>query len=185
MKKSYDYFKTLKDLAFYCENAFTDTVKGIYTENNKIPFFGLKNELADNLQNDFITPIERGDIFILADSLSREIFHISDLSEFVPLFWDDCYSVCNSLSVSYKKQTEQFNAISSSKDYSRLFSLCRDGSNIAFKTSSLITRKIKICISGTETKPLLKYSVYAALLEVSRGVQYTFSQIERILLNNS
>lgn len=185
MKKSYDYFKTLKDLAFFCENAFTDTVRGTYTENIKIPFFGLKNELTDSLQNDFITPIERGDIFVLADCLSRELLHISDLCEFVPLFWDDCYSVCNSLSSAYKKQTEQFNSMSASKDYSRLFSLCGDGRTIAFKTSSSITHRIKICVSGTETKPLLKYSVYAALLEVSRGVQYTFSQIERILLNNS
>ena len=46
-------------------------------------------------------------------------------------------------------------------------------------------RKIKDCICEKEQQPLLHYAVYAAFLEVAKTMQKTFSEIERIILNNS
>lgn len=185
MKKSYDYFKTLKELSKNVEETFSNALKSGNCEIGKISFSGMKNELLNNLQNEFIAPIERGDIFILTDCLSRELVCAGAVREFAPLFWSECFCLCESLEVSFAKQSDVFTDLGKQKEYSRLLVSCRDSAASVSSTVSLITRKIKACVSCAEAQPLLKYSVYAVLLEISRSQLQMFSELERTILNNS
>ena len=185
LKKSFDYFKTLKKLAVCCEDTFNEVINGNKSGNQSVVFMGMKNELTDNLRKDFITPFDRGDIFVLSDCLFNQFLLLSELSGFVSVNGDDCSYICKLLSEAYNKQSIVFSLINESKDNTNAFSLCKEGYASVINTSVAITKKIKKCVFGCESQPLYKYSVYSALLEISRSVQYTFSQTERILINNS
>mgnify|MGYP006974441409 CR=1 FL=1 len=85
LKKSLDYFKTLKELSnmlfeaykFYCDS------KALNKEY--LCFSALKNELSENLINEFVAPIERNDIYKLSFCLSEELWQVINLFDFITL----------------------------------------------------------------------------------------------------
>lgn len=184
MKKSYDYFKTLKDMSAIVSGSFSAVVSGKSPEIYRMNFSGLKTELSTKLTDDFITPIERGDIFILADSLASELVCVKSVSEFSPLFWRDLRKTTGLLSDVFNRQERIFERLSGFKEKGKLISECNDCRGISSNISFYIMRKIKDCICGNEAQPLLRYAVYASFLEVAKDTQKTFSQIERILIEN-
>lgn len=185
MKKSYDYFKTLKMLSENVSGAFTATASLGNYETFRLSFLAEKSELLNNLHNEFIAPLERGDIFLLTECLSKELNAVGSLNEFSSLFFSDCFSVSNSLNICFKKQTELLAQLENIKNSSRLCDLCHDGCATALSEQIQLQRKIKIVVSCGQSQPLIKYSVYAVYLDLVKCLWETFSQIERILINNS
>lgn len=185
MKKSFDYFKTLKELSSNVSKAFYASVTGADTDNFKIIFAGTKSELKDNLADDFITPIERSDIFILVNCLSVQMNCINAIEAFVPLFWYDCRKTTGLLRDCFNRQEKLFEQFCNFKDYKKISVICNDCQTLCININLYIMRKIKDCICEKEQQPLLHYAVYAAFLEVAKTMQKTFSEIERIILNNS
>ncbi len=185
MKRSYDYFKTLKELSGIVNKAFYASVTGESTEGFKITFAGTKSELTDNLVDDFITPIERSDIFILVNCLSVQMNCIKAVEAFTPLFWYDCRKTTGLLSDCFNRQVKLFEQLCNFKDYKKISCICNDCQTLCININLYIMRKIKDCICEREQQPLLRYAVYAAFLEVAKTMQKTFGEIERIILNNS
>lgn len=185
MKKSFDYFKTLKELSCTVSKAFCASVTGESTEGFKITFIGTKSELTDNLANDFITPIERSDIFILVNCLSVQMNCIMAVEAFSPLFWYDCRKTTGLLRDCFNRQEKLFEQFANLKEYKKTAEICNDCQTLCININLYIRRKIKDCICEKEQQPLLRYAVYAAFLEVAKTMQKTFCEIERIILNNS
>ena len=85
MGKSYDYFKTLKDLSSCVGDAYCSVVSGKDFRKETIKFEGSKAELSERLMNEFVAPIERNDIYRLSFCLSEELAQIAQISEFILL----------------------------------------------------------------------------------------------------
>lgn len=186
MKKSFDYFKMLKELSEDVNNTFLKCVNNESFEKDKIAFRGTKSELINNLQDEFITPLERGDIFILVQYLATEINSISIMQEYLPFFQSDCQLFADELKYLFDKQTAIFFDLSRQKDYKKLGCVCREGISSCDTIIFNLLRKIKSVVSLTSNGgALLKYSVYTSFLDVAKSLRNTFCEFERTLINNS
>ena len=185
MKKSFDYFKTFKILTEILNNIFKLSVDNKDYNKQYITFLANKNELIDNLKNDFITPIERGDIFILSDMFSREMNQINVLNDYSSFSWSELNEVKNSLHQLLVVQCNVFDKIAFEKVNVNIVDKANNGYNQSQRLVRDIYKLIKKTIVGYCENPLLKYTVYVAYLELAKRMNCTFFEIERIILNNS
>ncbi len=184
MKKSFDYFKTLKTLTENLSDAFRLSVENKAYDKLFLSFCANKTELIDNLKNDFITPIERGDIFILSDIFSREMNQINILNDYSAFVWLEAEEVKKSLQKLLVFQVDVFGKICSEKLNINVINKCNDGYLQSQKLSKDIYKLIKNTVVGYCENPLLKYTIYVAFLDLSRQINCAFSETERIILNN-
>ncbi len=185
MKKSYDYIKTLKTLTSGLSVIFSKCISGNEYDSEKIAFGGTKTELTNNLINEFITPIDRGDIFILSECLSSQLNSINNLKE-ISCFIDNEYSkIAGMLSDCFFRQEDIFSRFEGSKNTVQLCDGCRGAQLYLVSVNTQIYRSVKNCVLGNDSKPLLRYYVYAGFLELSKCLQRTFTETERVLINNS
>lgn len=186
MKKSFDYFKMLKELSEDVNNTFLKCVNNESFEKDKIAFRGAKSELINNLQDEFIAPLERGDIFILVQHLTAEINAISVMQEYLPFFQSDCQLFADELKPLFNRQTLLFFDLSRQKDYKKLGCVCRENISSCDTVIFNLLRKIKNTVSLTSNSgSLLKYSVYTSFLDVAKSLRNAFCEFERTLINNS
>lgn len=185
MKRSYDYFKTLKKMNELVCGAFSSVADSKGCESYRFSFSAEKSELINNLKNEFITPIERGDIFLLSECMSDELGNTERLSEYSVFFFDECFDFSKILKTCLVKQGEIINKLGNQKNLIDLINLCHDGT-IACGTLMLkLQKKIKSIVLCNESQTLLKYAVCVAYLDVTKSVLNTFSEIERIIIDNS
>ena len=185
MKKSFDYFKTFKILTENLNNIFKLSVDNKDYNKQYITFLANKNELTDYLKNDFITPIERGDIFILLDMFSREMNQINVLNDYSSFSWSELNEIIISFRELFDIQNNIFDKISFEKLNINIVDKAIDGYNQSQRLVRDIYKLIKKTIVGYCENPLLKYTVYVAYLELAKQMNCTFFEIERIILNNS
>lgn len=185
MKKSYDYFKTLKILSESISVIYEKTLLKQDFSTERIRFFAEKSELINNLQNEFITPLERGDIFLLEECLTEEFNSISELQAFLGLLSKNELKKFDGLLMSFENQASVFFQLKNFKSNLKLFEQCTEEVkrlNIEKKnTEKAIIEAVK-CQS---TQPLIKYVVNSAYLSLNRNIYKTFVETERILINNS
>ncbi len=184
MKKSFDYFKTLKALTEILNNTFRLSVDNKDFDKLYLSFCANKSELLDNLKNDFITPIERGDIFILSDVFSREMNHIIAVSDYSSFTWKESVEIKNILLNLLNVQENIFQKIYSEKLNSSLLNKCNDGYIQSQRLNRELYKLIKNSVIGYCENPLLRYTIYVALLDLSKQINCAFSETERIILNN-
>ena len=185
MKKSFDYFKTFKILTENLNNIFKLSVDNKDYNKQFITFLANKNELTDYLKNDFITPIERGDIFILSDMFSREMNQINVLNDYSSFSWSELNEIIISFRELFDIQNNVFDKISFEKLNVNIVDKAIDGYNQSQRLVRDIYKLIKKTIVGYCENPLLKYTVYVAYLELAKQMNCIFFEIERIILNNS
>lgn len=184
MKKSYNYFKMLNELSNDVSKAFSDVLNNKNIEFNRMAFFSSKKELNHHLCNEFMTPISRDDIYIIADCLTEQMHCIRVISEFSSLFWYDVRKTNGLLADILKRQEKLLSSLWDFKNKKQVLNECSESLSVTSNTSFYIQKKIKDCISGVEQQPLLRYTIYASLFEFSQTLKTTFSQIERILINS-
>lgn len=185
MKKSFDYFKTLKILAQNLNNTFRLSVEHKDFDEFYLFFCANKTELIDNLKNDFITPIERGDIFILSDIFSREMNQIIILNDYSSFVWYEVETVRKNLQNLLDIQYSVFEKLCIDKLNSIVTTTCNDGYLQSQKLCREIYKLIKNTVVGYCESPLLRYTIYVAFLDLVRQISFAFSETERIILNNS
>lgn len=116
MKKSYDYFKNIKILS-ECINSTTAKIyNGVDYKKEVLTFKGVKNEIIEYLKNDFITPVDRGDIFILLTLLEKELSLLERYKN----------SIDKNISDLIIKQNKSLKKLNSSKDYLSVFNSCAE-----------------------------------------------------------
>ncbi len=185
MKKSYDYFKTLKVLSESVSVIYEKTLLNQDFSSEKIKFFAEKSELINNLQNEFITPLERGDIFLLEESLAEElnaIFFLQSYSELIVL--KDFFEL-KSVEKSLKVQNSIMSQLSKFKSNLRLFEQCSEEIKNLNTEKNNIEKRIIEALKCKIEQPLIKYAIYSAFLNLNRKIYITILEIERILINNS
>lgn len=184
MKKSYDYFKMLKMLSESVSVIYEKTLIKQDFSSERIQFFAEKSELINNLQNEFITPLERGDIFLLAESLGEELVCVCSLKEFLGLVNKD-FDAFGRIDKSLKAQRLIFSQLGSFKSNLKLFEQCSEEIKRLNSDKKNIEALIIEALKCKTEQPLIKYAVYSASLDLNRKIYNTVLQIERILINNS
>ena len=185
MKKSFDYFKTFKIITENLNSIYKLSVTSQDYSKQYFIFLAIKNEILDNLKNDFITPIERGDIFILSDIFSREICCISAIYEYSEFTWLEIEDIKLNIQKLLDFQEKIFQKMYFEKTNSNLINLCNDAYALSLKLHKDMYKKIKNTVIGNCEKPLLRYSVYVNYLNFTEVLSNIFSETGRIILNNS
>lgn len=185
MKKSYDYFKTLNILSETVSVIYNKTISKDDFEAKRISFFAEKSELINNLSNEFITPLERGDIFLLAECLTEELNCVFTLQEYFNLINKNDYSSFQNLLTFFGAQNRVLSQFKNFKSNLKLFEQCSE----ELKKLNAEKKQTEKCIIDAlyckSEQPLIKYAVYSAILNLNRKIYRTLFEIERILINNS
>ena len=185
MKRSYDYFKTLKKMNELVCGAFSSVADSKGCESYRFSFSAEKSELTDNLKNEFITPIERGDIFLLSECMSVELGNAESLYEYSSFLFDDCFGFSETLKKCLINRGEILNRIGSPKNSDKLIKPCTEEILTCNRLIVSITKGIKNVVLRNESHALIKYAVYTAYLDLTKSVSNTFSEMERIIIDNS
>ncbi len=185
LKKSYDYFKTLKLLSETVSVIYNKTLLKQDFSSNRILFFAEKSELVYNLRNEFITPFERGDIFLLEESITGELYSIFTLQEYLSLINTKVFEELKCIENSLEKQNIIFSQLGSFKSNLKLFEQCSEELKHLNSEKKNIEKHIVNALQCKSEQPLIKYAIYSAFLDLNRKIYKTILQIERILINNS
>ncbi len=185
MKKSYDYFKTLKLLSELVSVIYEKTLLKQDFSSDRVSFFAEKSELINNLQNEFIAPLERGDIFLLEESLSEELNSIFTLQEYLNLIYCKDFPELKSIDKVLKNQNQIFSQLGNFKSNIKLFEQCSEEIKNINANKKNTEKRIVDALKCKSEQPLIKYALYSAFLDLNRKIYKTILQIEKILINNS
>lgn len=153
--------------------------------SERIHYSAEKSELINNLKNEFITPFERGDIFLLQENITEELNSILFLQEYLCLINFNDFEGFKSIGKSLKAQNLLFSDFKNYKSNLRLFEQCSELIKHLNSEKRNIEKQIIVALKCKKEHPLVKYAVYSALLNLNRAVYKTVLQIERILIDNS
>ena len=184
MKKSYDYFKTLKEMSGAIGCAFKNMVRTNEFNAELIRFSGLKWELSNNLFNEFVAPIERNDIYNLSHCLSNEMYFISKLNNVVALVDIKEFSFIESVCSAFDMQNNVIDCFSDLKNPTRTLKYINETKATLNGVNTSIVLSIKNCLKSTE-QPLLKYAVISGFFDIYKSIDETFSEIQRAVINNN
>ena len=185
MKKSYDYFKTLKILSELISEIYGKTLLKQDFSSERIRFFAEKSELINNLQYEFITPLERGDIFLLQESLTEELNSLFSFQEYFNLISNNDFEMLKNIKKSLENQNLIFSQLKNHKSNIKLFEQCSEEIKCLNSDKKNKEKYIVDALKCKTEQPLIKYAVYSASLVLNRKVYNTILQIERILIDNS
>lgn len=184
MKKSYDYFKTLKDLSACVSEAYFSALDGKNFKKYLIRFSGIRNELSDYLIDDFVTPLERGDIYNLSYCLHKELWQVDELYNYNSLADIGSFLFAKQIGELFNKQSTVIELLFVAKNNDKVARAIDDGMNFCNGIRTKIIGNIKFTLKNSE-QPLLAYAVNCAYLTLMETVETTFSEIERILIVKS
>lgn len=185
MKKSYDYFKTFKLLSESVSVIYEKTLLKQDFSFDRITFFAEKSELLNNLQNEFITPLERGDIFLLEENLTEELNSVFSLQDYSELINFKNFNEFENIEKSLKTQNNILSQLSNFKSNLKLFEQCSEEIKNLNSEKKKIEKLIIDALKCKTEQPLIKYAIYSAFLDLNRKIYKTIFEIERILINNS
>ena len=184
MKKSYDYFETLKILSEIVSVIYEKSLLKQDFSTERIKFFAEKSELINNLLNEFIAPIERGDIFLLEESLTEELDSVFSLQEYLNLVNKKSFEELSFFSVFFSQQNLIFSQLKNYKSNLKLFEQCSDEIKVLNKEKKKIENHIVEALKCRTEQPLVKYSIYSASHDLNRKIYKTILDVEKILINN-
>lgn len=184
MKKSYDYFKMLNLLSDCVNSVFLAVLENRDFDTYSITFHGVRSEINDVLRDDFITPINRGDILILSGCFSNEYMNILHFCDYRNINSFDCNCILDALKHSFILQNNLLKDFSQKKKMTDLLPLCRDGFVFITGCKNKIYKEIYNTVSRYGEQPLLKYIVYVMLLDIANSIEAFFKKTEWIIYNN-
>lgn len=184
MKKSYDYFKTLKELSYCVFTVYTKAVTNGDFKKTLIKFEGLKNELSDSLIDDFVTPLERGDIYNLSFCMHKELWQIDELYNYNSLADIGSFLYVNHIAELLQKQNEVVELLFLSKNTDRISKSIDEGMNLCASVKNRVLKNLRSVLRESE-QPLIAYGLNCAFLTLLESIDITFSEMERILIVKS
>lgn len=184
LKKSYDYFKTLKDMSLSLREAFSLAVKGADIGSSFIKVTGMRSELSQQLLDEFTAPIERDDIYSLSALLYEELLQINHLSDILSATDFDSCSVFEQGFLLFDKQIQVFKLFGDTKHPERLLKTVSEVYNFCNRLKkenlSFFANNLK-----SSRQPLLEFSVGCAYIELLKSVSHTLYETERVVINNN
>lgn len=184
MKKSYDYFKTLKDLSECVGESYSSAVCGEDFKKYSIRFWGLKSELSECLMNDFVTPVERSDIYKLSFCLNEELWQVSELFNYISLTNADSFAFVGQIGDLFNHQNKAMAFIEDMKQSEKTLKFVTES---LLKCDNLKKQILKSVRNSLEkaNQPLISYSVNRSFLNLVKTIEITFSEVERVIINMS
>ncbi len=183
MKKSFDYFKTLKEMSEAVGDAYSSVLGQNEFNKELIRFSGLKFELSDNLVNEFVAPIERNDIYNLSYMLNEEMYYINKLNNIL-LLLDTSFSFAQSFENGFNKQNRVFDMLFDSKNYEKILKYINESRAFLNGLNTSIILSFKKTLRCAD-RPLLYYTAVSCFSELFKSVEKTFYEVERVIINNS
>ena len=155
----------LKNLSSLNCEMFCKTIKNQPISKEKIDFNSLQEEIYNNLLGEFISPIEREDIFILQKRLEEEFLMICSFS----LFNKSNFFDFSSIEILFKGNVAVFEELKNFKNPRKLLRLVREN------------KKSVVKLLTSEEYNFEKSKV----LKIVQKIFSTLTEIERIILNNN
>ena len=155
----------LKNLSSLNCEMFCKTIKNQPISKEKIDFNSLQEEIYENLLSEFISPIEREDIFILQKRLEEEFLMICSFS----LFNKSNFFDFSSIEILFKGNVAVFEELKNFKNPRKLLRLVREN------------KKSVVKLLTSEEYNFEKSKV----LKIVQKIFNTLTEIERIILNNN
>ncbi len=174
----------LKDMSVAVGNAYGNMLTANEFNNELIAFSGLKWELSGNLLNDFVTPVERSDIYNLASLLGEEFYYISKLSNFISLVDVNEFVFAQSLCSAFKNQTNIFSRFFVNKNNSKVLKDINEAKASLSGVNAGTVLSVKNCLKSTE-QPLLKYVVLSGFFDIYKSIDITLTQVQKVIINNN
>ena len=184
MKKSYDYFKTLKDMSGCVKNSYFYAIDSKDFKKEVIQFSGNKTELSENLIDEFVAPIERNDIYKLSFCLNEELWQVIKLFDFIMLVDIGSFGFIGQIGDLFNKQSVVFSLLGDFKSTDKMMKILSESFSLCNRTKKQILNEVKSSLHSVK-QPLLKYSVSCVFSELLRTVERTLCEVERVLINNS
>lgn len=155
----------LKKLSSLNYEMFCKSIKNQPISKEKIDFNSLQEEIYNNLLGEFISPIEREDIFILQKRLEEEFLMICSFS----LFNKSDFFDFSSIEILLKGNVAVFEELKNFKNPRKLLRLLREN------------KKSVVKLLTSEEYNFEKSKV----LKIVQRIFNTLTEIERIILNNN
>ena len=155
----------LKKLSSLNYEMFCKSIKNLPISKEKIDFNSLQEEIYNNLLGEFISPIEREDIFILQKRLEEEFLMICSFSLFNRVNTFDFSDV----ELLLKYNVSVFEELNNIKKPKKLLKLVREN------------KKFSVKILTSEKYNFEKSKV----LKIAEKIFSLYCEIERIILNNN
>jgi hypothetical protein len=181
LKKSYDYFKTLKAMSDCICNAYNFVRNPDRYRKEILLFNANRTELSRSLSEEFVAPIERNDIYNISSCLSREI---------QPLDYICFLNVTGDLPFRYEDLSDLL--VAQGEMILRLsdrnfIPLLDDVSSVL---NDVNKRRIKIISISKDVlnkgqNVLLKYTLFERYLRFIENITCTFDELERVIINNT
>ncbi|MBR0535814.1 MAG: hypothetical protein IIX14_05490 [Clostridia bacterium] len=184
MKKSFDYFKNLKEMSVAVGCAYRNMVATNEFNKELIAFSGLKWELSDNLYKEFIAPIERNDIYNIAGCLSEEMYCISKLNNIVSLLDVKEFIFVESICSVFEMQDRIFSLFSLQRNNEKTLKAINETKATLNGVNSSVVLSVKNCLKSSD-QPLLRYAVISGFFDIYKSIDITFSEVQRVIINNS
>ncbi len=183
MKKSFDYFKTLKELSRINGVIFSSVASDEEFKKYTVSFYGQRFELLQRLSDDFVAPIERNDIYNLTHDLYNQFCKI--------IILDDISDGGLNLSAEYLSEFKSLFTIQSDimlgfgkkNDYPSYLKLCRQGQQ---QVLTLKRNVASFMVSDLQSskQPLYKCVVLNGVLDFCGSLSDTLCLCERVFINN-
>ena len=184
LKKSLDYFKTLKEMSVSVEEAYSSMITTNEFNSELIRFSGLKWELSNNLVNEFVVPIERNDIYNLSYCLNEEMYYISKLNNILHLIDYSAFLFTDSFKNAFNNQTRVFQLFCNISGYEKTLKYINESKAMLNGLNTSVILSVKSSLKSS-TQPLLKYTAVSCFLELFKSVEKTVFEVERVIINNN
>ena len=184
MGKSYDYFKTLKEMSSCIADAYLLIVCGKEFRNETIKFEGSKTELSERLMNEFIAPIERNDIYRLSFCLNEELTQIIQISEFILLAELDSFGFVEQIGDLFNNQNHIFLMLKDLKNRDKIRKFVSENLICCNRIKKCIYKDVRASLQSAR-QPLIRYYVSCMFIELVKNTERAFCEVERVVINNT
>lgn len=183
MKKSFDYFKTLKEMSRINRSVFSAVASGKDYNFHTVSFYGCRYELLQRLSEDFVAPIERSEIYNLTYSLYNQLCKLTilaDVSDGAVGLTNEHISAFDGL---FSVQGNVLFALGQKSDYASSIKLCRQAQQQLLTLKRSIVAYMFNGLSSSK-QPLYRCVVLNCVADFCDSINNTLSVCERGFINN-
>lgn len=180
MKRSFDYFKTLKDMSGCISRVYISADRPDLYKKDMLLFNSIKKELSLKLSDEFVAPIERNDIYNLSSFLSREMLVLDYVCQLIHYA-----KACNDNDILsfFTIQSDALYRLGNRKIYTSLIEEMHDTrSGISAKRRDM-WNEFKNTFSKSDNA-LIQYVFFDKIIGLIDCLSETLCEIERVVINN-
>ncbi len=182
MKKSFDYFKTLKDLSQINGVIFSSVASGGDFKKHTVTFYGQRFELLQRLSDDFVAPIERNDIYNLTHNLYNQFCKIIILGDMADGSLDLPEAFLSEFRELFIVQSDLMSGFGKKSDYTSLLKTCRQAQKQVLTLKRNVASFMVSALRNSK-QPLYRVVVLNGVFDFCDSISDTLCLCERVFIN--